>query len=270
MKYDNYLRNHVIVPGSENALEEFLNQDYGKLKKHKRKNSASSHSEDALTWSCFDVLRNLSHESKIKALNEIMEDAYQGKNVCRFSDEIHSAGQIEIHIGETYEGVKTHEKTEVDASIETPNELIFFEAKLYSPLSLADPDNPDTSKRKSHDQIARKLRVGMDCRLQRDFYFIFLDIAPREMLYRKKGKARAENLKKHGFQGKWKSAYWFSRYKLGHRKSLTPLRKILEGIDDVEPIEIIAQRMGWLTWSNLYKSILRGLVSTTGFTAKNN
>jgi hypothetical protein len=256
MQYNDHKQNHVIVPGREDDLEKFLDQDYCGLK-HKRQHCTNSHSEDALTWSCFDVLRTLSPESKIAALREIMEDAYEGKDVCRFSD----AEKITIEIGKTYEGVSTGEKTEVDASIETSDKLIFIEAKLYSPLSLADPGNPDPSKRKSHDQIARKLRVGLDCsrKQNRKFYFIFLDIAPREMLYRKEGKASAGSSKKHGFPGKWKSAWWFSYYKLGHRGSLTPLRKVLDGIE-VEPVETVAERMGWLTWSDLYKTVLRGLV----------
>jgi hypothetical protein len=262
MKYNNYQRNHVIVPGSENALENFLDQDYGNQKRHKRKHCISSHSEDALTWSCFNVLKNLSHESKIKALDEIMEDAYEGETDFSFS----SAGQVEIHIGKKYTGVRTGEPTEVDASIETPNKLIFFEAKLFSPLSLADEP-----KGKPFDQIARKLRVGLDCNekrtQQREFYFIFLDIAPRKKLYRNDGKASAGRLS-HRFYDKWKSAWWFSYYKRGHMGKLTPLRTILDGIDEVEPIETVARRMGWLTWSDLYKSILRGLVLSTGFTAQ--
>ena len=260
MRYESFERNHVIVPGRKDALEKFLDQDYGNLKGHKRKHSTNSHSEDALTWSCFDVLRNLSGTAMIDALNEIVEDSYEGKAGFSFS----TTEQIEIHIGKTYTGVKTGEKTEVDASIETPKKLIFFEAKLFSPLSLADE-----AEGKSYDQIARKLRVGMDCRQKREFYFIFLDIAPRQKLYRNEGKPRAESSKKHGFDGKWKSAWWFSYYQRGHRGSLTPLQKIMKGIDDVESIKTIAQRMGWLTWSDLYKSVLRGLVSSTGFTAKN-
>jgi hypothetical protein len=262
-QYDKFERNHVIVPGREGALDAFLHQGFGNLKNHKLGNSTSPRSEDALTWSLFDVLRNLSDTAMIDALNEIVEDSYEGKAGFRFS----TTEQIEIHIGKTYTGIKTGEKTEVDASIETPSKLIFFEAKLYSPLSLADK-----SKGKPHDQIARKLRVGLDYnrKQKRKFYFVFLDIAPRDLLVRKEKIEIAQDPKPGNFKDKWKSAYWFSRYKLGGSGgSLSPLRDILEGVDNVEPLETIAKRMGWLTWSDLYKSVLRGLVSSTGFTAKN-
>lgn len=53
---------------------------------------------------------------------------------------------------------------------------MFIEAKLYSPMtmSMADPDN-----RKPHDQIARKIPVGVkEAQYSgKEFYFIILDIA---------------------------------------------------------------------------------------------
>ncbi|MDD4748029.1 MAG: hypothetical protein PHW19_12185 [Salinivirgaceae bacterium] len=57
MKYEDYRRNHAIIPGREKALEDFLKQDY-KGMRHKWKNGISSNSEDALTWSCFEVISN--------------------------------------------------------------------------------------------------------------------------------------------------------------------------------------------------------------------
>ncbi len=47
--------------------------------------------------------------------------------------------QIQIHIGKQYAGFTSKESTEVDASIELPGKLVFFEAKLYSPVSIASP-----------------------------------------------------------------------------------------------------------------------------------
>jgi hypothetical protein len=83
----------------------------------------------------------------------------------------------EIYIGKKYGEVK--EETEVDARIEGEQVLVFIEAKLYSSMSPADP-----SKRKPHDQIARKLRIGLKepKRSAKTFYFIALDIAPKETL----------------------------------------------------------------------------------------
>ncbi len=79
MLYEDYRRNHVVLPGREDALETFLNQDY-KGMRHKWKNGKSSHSEDALTWSCFDILSNIPLSKKITALDEIFEDAYPGQS----------------------------------------------------------------------------------------------------------------------------------------------------------------------------------------------
>jgi len=70
MIYENYKRNHVILPGREEALELFLTQDY-KGMQHKLKNAVSSNSEDALTWSCFDVLANYPSLDKAAALDEV-------------------------------------------------------------------------------------------------------------------------------------------------------------------------------------------------------
>ena len=182
MIYGNYQRNHVIIPGREKALEIFLNQSYGDLTNHKLRNSKNSNSEDALTWSCFDLLANFSFKNKNAVLDEIMEDAFEGKCNFKFEDNKYSTNQIEIFVGKSYTGLSNkgnskEESTEVDASIELPDKLFFFEAKLYSSISLADAEKP-------HDQIARKLRVGLDCAecLNKEFYFIFLDIAPANKL----------------------------------------------------------------------------------------
>jgi len=79
MIYNFCHRNHIILKGKEDALYNFLDATLvsnGKTKKHKWKNSISSNSEDALTWSCFDVLRNQPKERVTTALDEIFEDAF--------------------------------------------------------------------------------------------------------------------------------------------------------------------------------------------------
>jgi len=63
----------------------------------------------------------------------------------------------EIFTGKRYG--KRPEETEVDASIEGDGVLVFIEAKLYSPMSPADEDSG-----KPHDQIVRKLQVGLEGR----------------------------------------------------------------------------------------------------------
>jgi len=253
MKYSNAERNHVIIKGREKAFSDFIAQDYNGMK-HKVRNAISSNSEDALTWSCFEVLANLPLNLKLNALDEIFEDSYEGKCNFKFVENNYSEKQIEIFVGKKYSGKVTKESTEVDASIELPDKLIFIEAKLYSSISQADPKKP-------HDQIARKLRVGLDCAecLDKEFYFIFLDIAPPNKLlkYTKEKKSKENALKTS--PEKWKSAWWFKYYKFGRRKSLKPLRECLNGIQ-VESIEKVSENMGWLTWSDLYKNILRGLV----------
>lgn len=256
MLYKDYQRNHVILPGREEALETFLKQDYGSLKQHKWKNAFNSNSEDALTWSCFDILANLPLEKKINALNEIMEDAYQGLHPFLFSKAELNENEIQIHIGKQYTGSTTNESTEVDASIELSDKLFFIEAKLYSSVSLATP--PD----KPYDQIARKLRIGLDSPLgeDREFFFIFLDIAPYEKLNRRKNKSEALSHSSNNFKDKWKSAWLFKYYKFGRNNSLKPLEMVLDGIN-VPTIKSIANNIGWLTWSDIYKTILRSIVT---------
>ena len=259
MVYKTFLRNHVVLPGREKALEEFLKQDY-KGMHHKWDNGFSSNSEDALTWSCFDILRNLPLSKKINVLNEIWEDAYGDANRAKikfpFSDR---NDDIKIEIGKTYtgstaKGKKEEESTEVDASIELPGVLVFFEAKLYSPLSMK-------SVKHLHDQITRKLRIGLDNPLGNgnyDFYFIFLDIAPLNKLICRKSRKEAEMPAK-GFHDKWKSAWWFSYYKKGRNNSHKSLKDALKGIE-IKNIEQVAKNMGWLTWTDLFKDLLRGMI----------
>jgi hypothetical protein len=255
MKYKDYRRNHVILPRREDTLETFLKQDY-KGMRHKWKNRLSSHSEDALTWSCFDLLRNFPLSKKITALDEIFEDAYQGKSNFVFKNGRFKEDQIQIYIGKKYTGSSSNnEATEVDASIELPGKLIFFEAKLYSTVSMASPPE------KPYDQIARKLRIGLDSPLGdiREFFFIFLDIAPLEKLTKRKSKSDALAPSKKGFDDKWKSAWLFNYYKFGRNNSLSPLKKALEGID-IPPVQSVAKNMGWLTWGDLFKIVLRGMI----------
>jgi hypothetical protein len=255
MIYNHYQRNHVVVPGREYSLEEFLKQDFGALKNHKWKIACNSNSEDALTWSCFDILANLPLDRKISALDEMIEDAYQGQCNFSFSTERLNGEDIGIHIGKQYVGSTTHEKTEVDASIELPGKLIFIEAKLYSSICLAQPPE------KPFDQIARKLRIGLDSPLSddRDFFFIFLDIAPYDKLYRHEKKSTVLENTSNGFDEKYKSAWLYKYYKYGRNGSFKPLSDVLEGLE-APHVEVIAENMGWLTWSDLFKIVLRQMI----------
>lgn len=255
IKYDDYKRNHVIVPGREKELEIFLKSTF-KGVNHKSKNSISSNSEDALTWSCFDLISQLPDSKKIIALDEILEHSYCGNDMNQkmpfsFSYE----NDIKIEVGKNYKGHFTKEETELDASIETSNKIIFFEAKLYSSISLKDHS-------KEYDQIAKKLRVGLDysSKEKKEFYFIFLDIAPRDQLYKfsdeKKSKENAEKLPTK----KWKSVWWFNRYKNGWKGSSKPLEEILCGITTNQSVKSISENMGWLTWFDLFKITMRGMI----------
>ena len=234
MIYKTYLRNHAVYPGSEKSLHTFLNSELernGKKEKHKLRYSCTSNSEDALTWSCFDVLRHQPREKIAQALNEIMEDAFEGKIEFRFENEQH----IEIHIGKTYYAVA--EDTELDVSIETADKLIFIEAKLYSKISLPDATTP-------YDQIIRKLRVGLDVskRAHKQFYFIFLDIAPMDKIL------------KYGTE-KSISAEHFKQYK---EHSHTLADKLIE--NTCENLEKVSENMGWLTWVQVFKTVLRAMI----------
>ena len=236
MKYSNYLRNHAIFPGREKALHTFLNATLdrnGKKEKHKLRHCCSSNSEDALTWSCFDVLRQQPHEKIVQALNEIMEDSFDGKIDFLFEKE----QDIEIHIGKNYFANTIKEDTELDVSIETADKLIFIEAKLYSKISLPDDTTP-------YDQIIRKLRVGLDVakKENKKFYFIFLDIAPMD------------KISKYG-NDKAISAIHFKQYK---NHSATLADKLID--NTYENVESVAENMGWLTWASLVKTVLRVVI----------
>lgn len=174
-KYLDPVHNHVIWPGREQAWRLFIQKPYGGMR-HKVRNAHSSNSEDALTWSCFDTLAQLPEEARRQALTDIWE--------LTFGNRTPPEGVLSgaIKVGEEYGNI---ERTEVDASIDGPGAIVFFEAKLYSTMSAADP-----VKRKPHNQIERKLRVGLREAKHRDstFYFILLDIAPSEALRSLKAK----------------------------------------------------------------------------------
>lgn len=243
--------NHVIWPHREQALRSFIQQAYGGMQ-HKIRNARSSNSEDALTWSCFDTLAQVPYMARRQALTDIWELA--------FGDRDTPEGVLsgEIHIGKSY---GKDESTEVDASIEGAGALLFIEAKLYSPMSAADP-----AKRKPHNQIERKLRVGLReaADHERRFYFILLEIAPLEKLRELNAGASLAQATKPGatgFLGKWVTAYWFARYKYGSRGRHTPLQKLLAdaGFPEMRARDV-AKDMGWLTWGDVFKSVLRAAI----------
>lgn len=255
MIYKDYQRNHVIVPGREDALASFLKQDY-KGMRHKQKNAVSSHSEDALTWSCFDILASLPSLDKAAALDEILEDSFNGSAPLSFRARGIGNRDITVHVGKQYTGISTKESTEVDVSVEAPGVLVFFEAKLYSAISPAAPPE------KPHDQIARKLRVGLDSieNGEREFFFVFLDLAPADMMFQRKAKLEAVGQPGGGYGEKWRSAWLFQYYKVGRNKSLRPLEEALIGVAH-PPVEAVAARMGWLTWADLFKCTMRATLA---------
>jgi len=179
------------------------------------------------------VLRQQSHEKIVQALNEIMEDAFEGKTDFLFDNE----QNIEIHIGKNYFANTIKEDTELDASIETADKLIFIEAKLYSKISLPDTTTP-------YDQIIRKMRVGLDVAKHdnKKFYFIFLDIAPMDKIL-KYGNEKAI------------SAEYFRQYK-NHSNTLAD--KLIDNTYD--SLEDVSKNMGWLTWACLFKTVLRTII----------
>lgn len=235
MKYKSYLRNYVLFPGSEKPLHTFLNtilKRNGKEEKHKLKHAFNSNSEDALTWSCFDILRHQPHEIIVQALNEIMEDAFEGSIDFTFVNE----KNIKIHIGKNYYASTVAEYTELDASIETDDKLIFIEAKLYNKISLPDKDKP-------YDQLIKKLRVGLDVAKHENkkFYLIFLDIAPIDYTLK--------------FGEKSVNAEYFKQYK---ENSNTLADKLIK--NSYQSLEEVSQNMGWLTWASLFKTVLRAVI----------
>jgi hypothetical protein len=255
MKYESYQRNHVIVPGRENALDAFIKQEYNGMQ-HKVQNAYSSNSEDALTWSCFDTLEHLNGLNKIKALDEMLVDSYEGDSPLSFQEKGLNKNDIEILVGKKYDAPNIGESTEVDASIEAPGVLVFVEAKLYSAVSPASPPQ------KPHDQIARKLRIGLDTAAasSSEFYFIFLDIAPVEKMNQRRSKAKVMEKSPGGYNEKWRSAWLYSYYKKGRARSLKPLEDALNGVAEKSLIPEIARNMGWLTWADLFKCTLRAAI----------
>lgn len=121
--YRDFQDNHVIWPGRERDLDQFLGQSFKGIS-HKRKNARSSNSEDALTWSCFDTLANVSQSRRALALEELWELAYGDMPA---PDGLEAST---IHIGKSY-GVGK-KITEVDLSFEGDGFLVLVEAKLYS------------------------------------------------------------------------------------------------------------------------------------------
>ena len=249
-KYKTYQRNHVILPTQEKALDSFLNSTFAGHK-HKLKNACNSNSEDALTWSCFDVIRNQSHAKIQIAVDEIIEDAFEMDPGISFN-----AKDTKIDIGKRFDGPTINEGTEVDASLEDSNHVLFIEAKLYSSMSLADPPS------KPHNQLARKLRIGVDyaSSMNKKFSFIVLDIAPVDQMYSHKSKKMAMD-GTSSYKDKWKTAWWFKYYKNGRNGGLKPLTEILIGVNqNGNPITEVSHRMGWLTWGNLFKTTMRSLL----------
>ena len=249
--YSDFRDNHVIWPGTVRQLKKFLEAPY------KKRNAISSHSEDALTWSCFATLRNASQSRRASALKELWELAYgdiAAPNGLEYS---------KIEIGKSYRIGK--KSTEVDLSFEGKGFLVFVEAKLYSAMSQADPKND-----KPDNQIARKLTIGLKTAqaAEKDFYFILLDIAPADCLAQLNPGASLEEAtgQASGFGAKWLTSYWFKRYKYGYRGSLTPLRKsLLEGgLDKAlvteQMVGQVADRMGWLNWADVFKVVIRSVL----------
>jgi len=246
---DNKL-NHVIGVGRENALLEFLTGTYKNVN-HKRKNSYSSNSEDAVTWSCFDIISQLPDLKKKEILDEVLEHSFCEKDMVKrnfsFKDEV----DIQIEIGKVYKTLSKKEQTELDASIETKAKVIFIEAKLYSSISLE-------SSSQQFDQIVKKIRVGLDYAesQNKEFFFIFLDIAPRGKLYEFSNEKKSLENAKNAPSRKWKNAFWFNRYK----KNPKILKQKMSNIKFSQSIESVSENMGWLTWNDLFKIIMRSLI----------
>jgi hypothetical protein len=97
--------------------------------------------------------------------------------------------------------------------------------------------------------------------LKPPFYFLILDIAPKEILRSLNpgvSLADAKSTKRGGFASKWLTAYWFSRYKGG--SSVTPLREVLKDIPGADA-RAISKNMGWLVWSDVFKITLRSVMA---------
>lgn len=250
--YPDYRDNFVVWPGGAADLARFVHQPYGRMH-HKVEPTKSSNSEDALTWSCFYTLDQIRGKPREQAIRNLWTLAFDNRPV--------PAGALDgrIWVGKKYG--EDLDQTEVDASIEGNGLLVFIEAKLYSSMSLKDE-----AKGRTHDQIAKKLRVGVKEATQSgsQFYFLVLDIAPKEALRSMQPRAsldHARETKPGGFRSKWKTAYWFSRYK-GSGHSITPLRKVFQ--QDMPNVDVVAvaRNMGWLTWADVYKAVLRAVIES--------
>ncbi|WP_323696570.1 hypothetical protein [Thiorhodovibrio litoralis] len=95
---------------------------------------------------------------------------------------------------------------------------------------------------------------------KREFYFVFLDIAPLDMMFERREKAEAVTATAGGYKDKWRSAWLFKYYKQGRNNSMRPLEEVLEGINH-PPVALVANRMGWLTWADLFKCTLRAALN---------
>jgi len=112
-------------------------------------------------------------------------------------------------------------------------------------------------------KLARKLRVGLDYAKheEKKFYFIFLDIAPSSALLKfEKEKSKGKAL--DNSKSKWKECMVVNYYKQGRNKSLKPLRDSLAGVNYDDDVKSVADNMGWLTWGDLFKIVLRGMIPT--------
>ena len=113
--YDDNKRNHIIWPGREPELKKFLDSTC-KGMSHKQENARSSNSEDALTWSCFDVLGQVRGALREKALRELWEGSFGSDPKVPAPKAFKNADKVEIRVGKTYSNDAGD--TEVDASFE--------------------------------------------------------------------------------------------------------------------------------------------------------
>src|SRR5690606_22049063 len=104
-----------------------------------------------------------------------------------------------------------------------------------------------------YDQIIRKLRVGLDVakRENKQFFFIFLDIAPEDKIL-KYGEEKAA------------SAQYFKQYKnFEHYKKDSDTFAEMLIPNTFENIRKVSENMGWLTWASLFKIVLRSIINET-------
>ena len=76
----------------------------------------------------------------------------------------------------------------------------------------------------------------------------------------------AETAKASGFGSKWLTSYWFTRYKHGCKGSLAPLEEVLARHPTIEGASgaQLAGNMGWLTWADVFKPVLRAVLADRG------